>query len=83
MAQQNDNCVFCRICNEEEQSEILYKVYDIIHSGEHNVPKPNLGFVSQISGNVRLNSVQFSSAQLIFSRNPYLTIQPPDIKQVN
>lgn len=25
MTRENDNCVFCRICNEEEQSEILYK----------------------------------------------------------
>ncbi|KDR20307.1 histidine triad nucleotide-binding protein 3-like isoform X1 [Zootermopsis nevadensis] len=25
MLQQNDNCVFCRICNGKEQSEILYK----------------------------------------------------------
>ncbi|PNF37737.1 hypothetical protein B7P43_G11317 [Cryptotermes secundus] len=25
MTQKKENCVFCRICNEEEQSEILYK----------------------------------------------------------
>lgn len=30
MLQQNDNCVFCRICNGKEQSEILYKVYNVI-----------------------------------------------------
>jgi hypothetical protein len=54
MTQQNDNCVFCRICNEEEQSEILYKVCNIIKGRMHNVANSNLCFVSQVNDDAEL-----------------------------
>lgn len=54
MTQQNNNCVFCRICNEEEQSEILYKVCNNIKSRMHNVANSNLCFVSRVNDNAEL-----------------------------